>query len=247
MIEFLNHTLTPALFFVFITCFLFAHAFFLKAPFLRAARLLRAYGTLTLRTNLLLYGLFAAGVLTGRLLPDQAHALGTLGADVVGRIGIHALTDPVSLAAGIFVWNFLSGTVLTLWLPGLLFPFFAPLVVAARFVTVGFMLSLASNAVLALHVPTILLELQAYVLMALAGLIALRQLNLPELMPQLRRLTVTDLLRRRPEALQALPLPTRKGLRDQAALLLLAADFLLAGALYEAYEVHTLIPHLTGH
>lgn len=247
MIDFLNHALTPALFAVFATCFLLAHAFFLKAPFLRAVRTLRAHSTLALRTNLLLYSLFTAGILAGRLMPGQAHTLGTLGADVVGHIGIHALTDPVSLAAGIFLWNFLSGTVLTLWLPGLLFPFFAPLVVAARFVTVGFMLSLASNAVLALHIPTILLELQAYVLMALAGLIALRQLNLPVLIPQLRRVTITDLLRRRPNAMRALPLPTREGLRDQAALLLLAADFLLAGAVYEAYEVHALIPHFTGH
>ena len=189
-----------------------------RAWFLEALSLLRAHKGLYLFTNLLLYGLFALGALLAYGMPDLARALQTLFAGALEAIGLEEAVGKglLVLAGVIFHWNFSQGLFLTGLLPALLLGVPVLLLNALRYFVFGLALSpaLLGGAFL-LHLPTILLELQAYILVTFGGLLLLAKTARGE--------------------------GYRKGLRGLLLTFYLGAYFLLLAAWYEAFEVGVLL------
>ncbi|GAA6733486.1 hypothetical protein YIM1640_05600 [Thermus oshimai] len=189
-----------------------------RARFLEALALLRERRGLYLFTNALLYGLFALGALLAYALPGLAGgvqallggALEALGLGRAGEAGVFAL------AGVIFSWNFTQGLFLTGLLPALLLGWPVLLLNALRYLVFGFALSPALlGGVFLLHLPTLLLELQAYILVTFGGLSLLLRVVRGE--------------------------GYRRGLKDLLLSFYLGAFFLLLAAWYEAFEVGFLL------
>ncbi|MFD3006512.1 hypothetical protein [Thermus tengchongensis] len=189
-----------------------------RAWLLEAFSLLRAYRGLYLFTNLLLYGLFALGAFLAYGMPEMARALQALFGGALEAIGLEeAVGKGILVLAGvIFQWNFTQGLFLTGLLPALFFGVPALLLNALRYFVFGFALSpaLLGQAFLA-HLPTLLLELQAYILVTFGGLVLLAKTAGGE--------------------------GYRKGLRGLLLAFYLGALFLLLAAWYEAWEVSFLL------
>jgi hypothetical protein len=185
-----------------------------RAWFLEALSLLRAHKGLYLFTNLFLYGLFALGALLAYGMPELARAMQVLFAGALEAIGLEkALGQGLPVLAGvIFHWNFSQGLFLTGLVPALFLGLPVLLLNALRYFAFGFALSpaLLGGAFL-LHLPTILLELQAYILVTFGGLLLLAKTARGE--------------------------GYRKGLRGLLLTFYLGAYFLLLAAWYEAWEV----------
>ncbi|WP_038040360.1 hypothetical protein [Thermus tengchongensis] len=189
-----------------------------RAWLLEAFSLLRAYRGLYLFTNLLLYGLFALGAFLAYGMPEMARALQALFGGALEAIGLEeAVGKGILVLAGvIFQWNFTQGLFLTGLLPALFFGVPALLLNALRYFVFGFALSpaLLGQAFLA-HLPTLLLELQAYILVTFGGLVLLAKTAGGE--------------------------GYRKGFRELLLAFYLGALFLLLAAWYEAWEVSFLL------
>lgn len=189
-----------------------------RAWLLEALALIRAHRGLYLFTNLLLYGLFALGAFLAYGMPEMARALQALFGGALEAIGLEgALGKGILVLAGvIFQWNFTQGLFLTGLLPALFFGVPALLLNALRYFVFGFALSpaLLGQAFLA-HLPTLLLELQAYILVTFGGLVLLAKAAGGE--------------------------GYRKGFRGLLLAFYLGALFLLLAAWYEAWEVSFLL------
>ena len=185
-----------------------------RAWLLEALALVRAHKGLYLFTNLFLYGLFALGALLAYGMPELARAMQVLFAGALEAIGLEkALGQGLPVLAGvIFYWNFSQGLFLTGLVPALFLGLPVLLLNALRYFAFGFALSpaLLGGAFL-LHLPTILLELQAYILVTFGGLLLLAKTARGE--------------------------GYRKGLRGLLLTFYLGAYFLLLAAWYEAWEV----------
>jgi hypothetical protein len=185
-----------------------------RAWFLEALSLLRAHKGLYLFTNLFLYGLFALGALLAYRMPELARAMQVLFAGALEAIGLEkALGQGLPVLAGvIFHWNFSQGLFLTGLVPALFLGLPVFLLNALRYFAFGFALSpaLLGGAFL-LHLPTLLLELQAYILVTFGGLLLLAKTARGE--------------------------GYGKGLRAILLSFYLGAYFLLLAAWYEAWEV----------
>lgn len=183
-----------------------------------ALALLRAYRGLYLFTNLFLYGLFALGAALAYGMPDLARALQALFGGALEAIGLEAAMGRgvLVLAGVIFQWNFSQGLFLTGLVPALLLGLPLLLLNAARYFVFGLALSPALlGSTFLLHLPTLLLELQAYILVTFGGLVLLARTARGE--------------------------GYRKGLRDLLLSFYLGALFLLLAAWYEAWEVSFLL------
>ncbi|WP_460171979.1 hypothetical protein [Thermus sp. FJN-A] len=184
----------------------------------QALALLRDYRGLYLFTNLLLYGLFALGALLAYAMPGLARALQVLFGGALEAMGLEGAVEKgvLVLAGVIFHWNFSQGLLLTGLVPALLFGVPALLLNALRYLVFGFALSpaLLGSAFLA-HLPTLLLELQAYILVTFGGLVLLARV--------------------------AGGKGYREGLRGLLLAFYLGALFLLLAAWYEAWEVRFLL------
>jgi hypothetical protein len=185
-----------------------------RAWLLEALALVRAHKGLYLFTNLFLYGLFALGALLAYGMPGLARAMQVLFAGALEAIGLEkALGQGLPVLAGvIFHWNFSQGLFLTGLVPALFLGLPVLLLNALRYFAFGFALSpaLLGGAFL-LHLPTLLLELQAYILVTFGGLLLLAKTARGE--------------------------GYGKGLRALLLSFYLGAYFLLLAAWYEAWEV----------
>ncbi|GLV46905.1 hypothetical protein TJA_00820 [Thermus sp. LT1-2-5] len=189
-----------------------------RAWFWEAWALIRAQRGLYLFTNLFLYGLFALGSLLAYGMPELARAVQALFGGALEAIGLgEAVGKGVLVLAGvIFHWNFSQGLFLTGLIPALFLGLPVLLLNALRYFAFGFALSPAVlGPTFLLHLPTLLLELQAYILVTFGGLALLAQTARGE--------------------------GYRKGLRALFLSFYLGAFFLLLAAWYEAWEVKALL------
>jgi hypothetical protein len=185
-----------------------------RAWLLEALALVRAHKGLYLFTNLFLYGLFALGALLAYGMPGLARAMQVLLAGALEAIGLEkALGQGLPVLAGvIFYWNFSQGLFLTGLVPALFLGLPVLLLNALRYFAFGFALSPAlMGGAFPLHLPTLLLELQAYILVTFGGLLLLAKTARGE--------------------------GYGKGLRALLLSFYLGAYFLLLAAWYEAWEV----------
>jgi hypothetical protein len=185
-----------------------------RAWLLEALALVRAHKGLYLFTNLFLYGLFALGALLAYGMPELARAMQVLFAGALEAIGLEkALGQGLPVLAGvIFFWNFSQGLFLTGLVPALFLGLPVLLLNALRYFAFGFALSPAlMGGAFLLHLPTLLLELQAYILVTFGGLLLLAKTARGE--------------------------GYGKGLRALLLSFYLGAYFLLLAAWYEAWEV----------
>lgn len=196
-----------------------------KGMWKNAKHLLDANSSLAWRVIVLHQILFWMGVMIGKGFPALNQHLSNLGAQALSRSGIQTLSGMLELAGGIFAWNSVVGLLLTNALPNAVAGLGSLVVNLPRMTAVGIALSDQNAAVLALHTPTILLELSAYALMSLAGILALQELGKG--------------LRARSEFNMQL---AQKALRPTWILFPVSLLLLLLGAWYEAAEIQWLIP-----
>ena len=182
----------------------------------RAAWMLLApYKKLYIFVNILLYGLFILGAAAAYATPELARAVQeSIGAalETIG-LGDAAQMGMSKLAWIIFYWNFSHGLLLTSFLPAIILGVPALLINMGRYLAFGFALSPAVvpwNAYV-YHLPTLLIELQAYILVTFGGLALL-----------------WETLKGR---------GYRYGFNLLGLTLFLGTLFLIAGAWYEAYEL----------
>jgi len=177
--------------------------------------LLAPYKKLYVFVNVLLYGLFILGAAAAYATPELARAvqegvgmaLETIGLGDAAKMGMS------KLAWTIFYWNFSHGLLLTSFLPAALLGVPALLINMGRYLAFGFALSPAVIpwSAYVFHLPTLLIELQAYILVTFGGLVLL-----------------WETLKGR---------GYRYGFNLLGLTLLLGTLFLIAGAWYEAYEL----------
>lgn len=140
----------------------------------RALAIAREQRVLFIVLNAVLYGLFALGCAIGAALPQLSQVMGELLGGSLSTTGIqHFQSNVPTLATGIATWNFSSGVVATTYLPGLFFGVPALLINLSRLFLTG--VALAPGAavpikVFLLHLPTILIELQAYIFVAVSAI-----------------------------------------------------------------------------
>jgi len=182
--------------------------------------MVREYRGLYIGLNVLLYGLFILGSLTAYANPKLVKLMQEFFGGALEQIGIGgaASTGPLGLALVIFYWNLSRGLLLTTAVPGLFLGIPALLFNAFRYFIFGFALSpvaIPLGAYLA-HIPTLAIELQAYILGTFGGMVLL-----------LKALRQSSF---------------RAGLRALTLTVYLGAFFLLIGAWYETFEVLYLVP-----
>ncbi|RDI95310.1 stage II sporulation protein M [Meiothermus sp. QL-1] len=179
----------------------------------------RRHWGLYVGTNLGLYGLFALGGLVAYANPQLVRLTQELVGGALEQIGLgKALGSGVlGLAAVIFYWNLTNGLLLTTAVPGLLLGIPALLINAARYFVLGFALSPVALPLVnyLLHLPTIVIELQAYILATFGGMVLMLKTLRGE--------------------------GYRAGLRALALTVYLGAFFLLLGAWYEAFSILVLM------
>ncbi len=185
----------------------------------RTATLLGRYRKLYLFCNALFYGLFVLGALWAYLAPDLAKTMQEVIGMAVQTIGLDkaAQMSLGQLAWIIFYWNFSHGLLLTTFVPAFFLGIPALLINSFRYLAFGFALSPATFPLetYLLHVPTLVVELQAYILVTFGGLVLLW------------------------ETLRGGGF--RKGLDLLGYTLMLGTLMLIAGAWYEAFELLYLI------
>lgn len=205
-----------------------------RTHLLYAFRTLRTAPRLSLGLLSSMLLLFPAGVLGGRMLPAVTQMLEGKASQVLGMTGISAArSDVLTFAAAIFVWNTLVGLLLTTTVPSLLLGYGGVAVLLPRSFAVGMALSGLPNAVLLAHLPTVVIELSAYMVVPLATLIHTRA-QARQL--QLRARSVMTL-----GSVKALVLASvNSACRSSVT----GALMLLVAALYESPEVLLLVPTL---
>ena len=177
--------------------------------------LVRQYRGLYIGMNIGLYGLFVLGGLVAYTNPPLVKLMQEMVGGALEQIGIGgALGGGVlGLATVIFYWNFTNGLVLTTAVPGLFLGIPALLFNALRYFVLGFALSPVALplANYLLHLPTIVVELQAYILATFGSMVLLLKTLQGE--------------------------GYRAGLRALGLLVYVGAFFLLVGAWYEAFSI----------
>lgn len=177
------------------------------------------YRGLYLGTNLGLYGLFALGSLVAYANPQLVRLVQELVGGALEQIGLGGALGGgiLGLAVVIFYWNFTNGLLLTTAVPGLFLGIPALLFNALRYFVLGFALSPVAlpTANYLLHLPTIVIELQAYILVTFGGLVLMLKTLRSE--------------------------GYRAGLRALGLSIYIGAFFLLLGAWYEAFSILALM------
>lgn len=182
-------------------------------------QLVRQYRRLYLWVNIWLYGLYILGGAVAYSQPEWVRLAQELAANTLEQIG---LTDQprglIETALLIFYWNFQNGLLATTAFPGLLGGLPALFINTVRYFVLGFALSpsIWPLEVYIWHIPTILIELQAYILVTFGSLVLLARLLARQ--------------------------GYRSGVRALGLTVFLAMFFLLVGAWYEALELRYLIP-----
>jgi hypothetical protein len=187
--------------------------------------LVKTYKWIFIGTYTLLFGMFALGTLVGIANPSITKAIGEFLSTVLSANGVAELTQTnVASAAFGITWNNLrSGIFLTSYVPGSLFAVPAYLIGLFQYPFYGIALAPVGSLPLAawlLHIPTILIELGAYIfIVASSGMMLFR------------------IIKKTPLAVAFL---------DYTRCLPFAIAFLVLGAWYEAFEIIVLIPLVLG-
>lgn len=181
----------------------------------------RAFFSVILWTNIVLYGLFVLGSLFGAAFPLTVNVIRELVSGALSQGGLEGLRDASvpSAAFAITVNNLRAGILISSFVPGSLFAVPAYLLSFSTFIFYGVALSPIGlpPVVFALHVPTIIIEMQAYIyVVASSGVM-------------LARLTRSRI-------------PFGLAWRDYAKGLTVAITILVVAAWYEAFEIMVLIP-----
>jgi hypothetical protein len=182
-------------------------------------RLAKVHKRTFILTNILLYGVYLLGTTVGFAYPELVQTVGEFLGGALARSGIGDARDAgvVNLAFGIALNNARAGILFGSFIPGSLFAIPAYLFDTAQFFVYGFALAPVTNAAAFWwHVPTIILELQAYIFVtASAGAFLVRIL---------RKQTFAQSFQ---SYLKCLPF---------------AFTLLIVAAWYEAFEILVLIP-----
>jgi hypothetical protein len=183
----------------------------------------KTYPRVFIVANLLLYGMYAIGTIGGLANPALVKTLTEFFSAVLTSSGIAELTQSsVASAAFGITWNNLrAGILFSTFIPGSFFAIPAYLLGSLQFWFYGIALAPVGSTPLGawlLHVPTILIELQAYIfVIASSGVMLVQILN---------------------------KTPFGVAWRNYLRCLPLAISILVLGAWYEAFEIIVLIPAL---
>lgn len=188
--------------------------------------LVREHRRLVLWTNVALYGAFALGAIVGASSPRLVSFLQETVASALGQGGIadSLKTGVVAAAFAFTYYNFSFGAFWTTFVPGALGGVLAYVLNFSRFAALGVALGPASIplGLFALHLPTIVVELQAYIFVtAFAGILVARVVR---------------------GGMTVLP----AAFRDYLLCLPWALVILMAAAWYEAWSLVWLAPRLLG-
>jgi hypothetical protein len=129
-------------------------------------RLAKIHKRTFILTNILLYGVYLFGTALGFAYPDLVQTVGEFLGGALARSGIGETLKAgvVNAAFGIALNNARAGILFGSFIPGTLFAIPAYLFDTVQFFVYGFALSPVTNAAAFWwHVPTIILELQAYI------------------------------------------------------------------------------------
>ncbi|TFD88088.1 stage II sporulation protein M [Cryobacterium lactosi] len=190
---------------------------------------LRAY----LAVNAFVYGLILIGMAVATIFPEINASRTKAVAEAGSLADIAPLLDSVWLLAGrIFLNNVVVASLLVILLPSLIIPFAGLILFAMSLVDTGFLLAPVNDAaalILLPHSITLLIEMQAYVVL-LFGVFLLGRAWL--------RPAAVGKLNRRSGYLH--------GLQQLGWLALPVLALHAVGSIYEAYEVIHLIPVVLG-
>lgn len=199
-----------------------------RAPGRIICKNLRSYLTI----NAAVYGLFLVGFATGLVFPDLAHAQETrLAKDGTTDLVRSLIDRPWLFALTILAVNTLKMGVLTIVLPSMIVPFAGIALFAYWAFTTGITLVPSSDigwVALIPHSLTVVIELQAYILLVLGAYLLGRNWLRP---------ATADSDTRRGGYL--------RGLRHLGWLVLAATPLLIVGAIYEAFSLRYLVHPLT--
>jgi hypothetical protein len=129
---------------------------------------------LVIGTIVALYGVYTFGSILGTSLPECQVAIATFVGGSLDDIGIMQVLDNNNVAqtaAAITYWNFVQGTLTTTLFPAALLAIPAYLLNLSRFFVLGFALAPVGPqaSMLLFHVPVIIIELLAYILVTAGG------------------------------------------------------------------------------
>ena len=181
---------------------------------------------LVIVTSVLIYGFFALGLMTGLALPQACIDMSI---EIVGEslntIGIveHLQNgDVLKTAAVTASWNFSMGAFSTTFIPALIFGIPAYLVNMARMFILGIPFAGVFEPQLILHLPTLIIEIMAYILVTAGG-----------------GMLLVTLVKK---GFKALP----EAVRKLWLMLPVALVLLVIGAWYESFSLIALRPLLFG-
>ena len=199
----------------------------LRRPFQIIRANLRAYLVL----NALVYGVLLAGMAVGMLFPDLPAALATGMEDDGTADLVRSLLSNVWLfALTILAVNVLTVSLKLILLPSLVVPFAGVALLLYTAFEIGLALAPVNETMVTVLIPhsvTMVIEFQAYLLLALGSYVFA--------MAWLRPATVGAPDRRRGYV---------RGLRQFGWLSLPAMALLIIGAIYEAFSIIYLIPRM---
>ncbi len=182
---------------------------------------MRAFFGVYVWTNIALYGLFVLGALFGAGFPLTVNVIRELVSGALSQGGLEGLRDASvpSAAFAITLNNLRAGVLISSFIPGSLFAVPAYLLSFSTFIFYGVALSPIGlpPATFALHIPTIIIEMQSYIYVVAASGVMLARL-----------------VRSR--------VPFGLAWRDYAKGLTVAIAILVVAAWYEAFEIMVLIP-----
>jgi hypothetical protein len=198
-----------------------------------AIRLLRENQRPYVLLNALAYGLVLLGMALGALFPSlHSASLADMDSNGSTTLASGLLATPLLFALVIFAINVLTVVVASIGVPSMIVPFAGISVFAVRALTIGVSLAPVDRAVRTTLIPhslTLLIEVQAYVLVMLGAFVLGRA--------WLRPASVGAEHRRDGYV---------RGLRSLGRLLVPALVLLVIGALYEAFSLAYLVPLMLG-
>lgn len=187
----------------------------LRTAWLEGWALIRQYGKMYLSINILLYGMYILGLLIGAANPELVRFLADFARGYLESIGVtDALKSGIpTLALSIFVWNFAMGLIGTTAIPASLFGIPGLLFNSFLFLMLGVALTPAGllESGFIFHIPTLIIELQGYILATFGGMVLLLKVLKGE--------------------------GYAVGFRALNLMVILGAFFLAVGAWYEAIEI----------
>lgn len=146
---------------------------FFRDWLLRGVNVLREHRRITLGTIIFFYFTFGLGLITGKNTPPECHAylveVINTGISDIGIVEILESKDVARLAAAISFWNFSMGAITTTFLPASFFALPAYLLNFFRFFYLAIPFANAPPLAMFLHLPVIIVELLAYILVTTGG------------------------------------------------------------------------------